>query len=129
MIRISPFSPTGVSCYPTCIEGRGLFRRGFSCRYMKLTTPPGLESINPYPHAHTCLPDFLIKHDYFHLLPTCSRYSDWLQAGRPRARSSSPGRQELSLHVVQIGPGAHPASYPMGTGGSFPGGKAPGARS
>jgi hypothetical protein len=30
--------------------------------------------------------------------------------------------QEFSLlHVVQTGSGAHPASYPMGTGGSFPG--------
>jgi hypothetical protein len=27
-------------------------------------------------------------------------------------------------HRVQDGPGAHPASYPMGTRGSFPGGKA-----
>jgi hypothetical protein len=36
--------------------------------------------------------------------------------------------QELSLlHVVQTGSGAHPASYLMGTGGSFPGGKAAGA--
>jgi len=24
------------------------------------------------------------------------------------------------LHCAQIGSGAHPASYPMGTGGSFP---------
>jgi hypothetical protein len=33
--------------------------------------------------------------------------------------------QEFSLlHVVQTGPGTHPASYPMGTGGSFPRGKA-----
>jgi hypothetical protein len=31
------------------------------------------------------------------------------------------------LHVVQTGSGAHPASYPMGTGGSFPRGKAAGA--
>jgi hypothetical protein len=30
-------------------------------------------------------------------------------------------------HHVQTGSGAHPASYPMGTGGSFPGGKAGGA--
>jgi hypothetical protein len=30
-------------------------------------------------------------------------------------------------HRVQNGPGAHPASYPMGTGGSFSGGKAAGA--
>jgi hypothetical protein len=36
--------------------------------------------------------------------------------------------QEFSLlHVVQIGCGVHPTSYPMGTGGSFPGGKAAGA--
>jgi hypothetical protein len=27
-------------------------------------------------------------------------------------------------HRVQTGSGAHPASYPMGTGGSFRGGKA-----
>jgi hypothetical protein len=27
-------------------------------------------------------------------------------------------------HLVQTGSGAHPASYPMGTRGSFPGGKA-----
>jgi hypothetical protein len=30
-------------------------------------------------------------------------------------------------HRVQNGSGAHPASYPMGTNGSFPGGKAAGA--
>jgi hypothetical protein len=30
-------------------------------------------------------------------------------------------------HVVQIGSGVHPTFYPMGTGGSFPGGKAAGA--
>jgi hypothetical protein len=31
------------------------------------------------------------------------------------------------LHVVQTGSGVHPTSYPMGTQGSFPGGKAAGA--
>jgi hypothetical protein len=37
-------------------------------------------------------------------------------------------RKEFSLlHVVQTGSGAHPTSYPVGTGGSFPKGKAPGA--
>jgi hypothetical protein len=30
-------------------------------------------------------------------------------------------------HHVQNGSGAHPASYPVGTGGSFPGDKAAGA--
>jgi hypothetical protein len=39
-----------------------------------------------------------------------------------------PVGQEFSiLHVVQTGFGVHPTSYPMGTGGSFPGGKAAGA--
>jgi hypothetical protein len=37
-----------------------------------------------------------------------------------------PGKGEVfsPLHVVQTGPGAHLASYPIGTWGSFPGGKA-----
>jgi hypothetical protein len=35
------------------------------------------------------------------------------------------GAGNFSLHHrVQNGSGAHPASYPMGTSGSFPGGKA-----
>jgi hypothetical protein len=35
--------------------------------------------------------------------------------------------QEFSvLHVIQTGSWVHPTSYPMGTGGSFPGGKRPG---
>jgi hypothetical protein len=42
-------------------------------------------------------------------------------------RSSSPGSVKNFLHVVQTGSGAHPASYPMGTRGSFPEGKAAGA--
>jgi hypothetical protein len=34
------------------------------------------------------------------------------------------GAGNFSLHHrVRNGPGAHPASYPMGTRGSFPGGK------
>jgi hypothetical protein len=33
------------------------------------------------------------------------------------------------LHVLWTGSGTHPASYPMGTGASFPGGKAAGALS
>jgi hypothetical protein len=38
------------------------------------------------------------------------------------------GAGNFSLrHRVQTGSGAHPGSYPMGTGGSSPGGKAAGA--
>jgi hypothetical protein len=36
------------------------------------------------------------------------------------------GSRIFSLHVVQTGSGAHPASYPMGTRGSSPGVKRPG---
>jgi hypothetical protein len=40
----------------------------------------------------------------------------------------STGAGNFSLrHRVQTGSGAHPASYSIGTGGSFPGGKAAGA--
>jgi hypothetical protein len=37
------------------------------------------------------------------------------------------GQEFLLLHAIQNGSGAHPASYPMDTGGSFPGGKLAGA--
>jgi hypothetical protein len=41
---------------------------------------------------------------------------------------TSVGAGNFSLHHrVQTGSGAHPASYPTGTGGTFPGGKAAGA--
>jgi hypothetical protein len=44
------------------------------------------------------------------------------------APGSIPDSARFSLpHSVQTGSGIHPASYPMGTGGSFPGGKAAGA--
>jgi hypothetical protein len=47
----------------------------------------------------------------------------WLLAGQSRTWGSIPGRgKEFFLfHSVQTSSGAHPASYPMGTGGSFPG--------
>jgi hypothetical protein len=37
------------------------------------------------------------------------------------------GSRIFLLHVLQTGSGAHPDSYPMGTGDSFPGDKAVGA--
>jgi hypothetical protein len=51
-----------------------------------------------------------------------SRFSDWLRAGRSGDRI--PVGARFFAHV-QIGPGAHPSSYTMGTG-SFPGVKRPG---
>jgi hypothetical protein len=44
-----------------------------------------------------------------------------------RIRFPSSARNSSLHHRVQIGSGAHPASYPMGARDSFPGGKAAGA--
>jgi hypothetical protein len=40
---------------------------------------------------------------------------------------SGQGQYFSALHVIQTGSGAHPAYYPMGTGGDFPGLKRPGS--
>jgi hypothetical protein len=48
-----------------------------------------------------------------------NRYSDGLRAGLRRNRGSVRGKGKS--HSVQTGCGANPASYPMGTGGRFPG--------
>jgi hypothetical protein len=50
-----------------------------------------------------------------------------LGAGRPKDRSSSLSKVKNFLHVVHTCSEAYPASYPVGTGGSFPWGKAAGA--
>jgi hypothetical protein len=54
------------------------------------------------------------------------QYSVWLRTGRPGDRGSIPGRgKDFSSNLcVQTGSGAHPASCTMGTGDTFPGGKA-----
>jgi hypothetical protein len=63
--------------------------------------------------------------DYEHGPGQRSQYSDWLQTGRLRGWSSSPGRVKnfLFLHVIQTGSEVHPTYYPMGNG-AFPRGKA-----
>jgi hypothetical protein len=48
-----------------------------------------------------------------------SRYSDWLHAGRPERHSPAGARDFSLLHRIQTGSGAHPASYPVGTGDPF----------
>jgi hypothetical protein len=53
-------------------------------------------------------------------IPTGHGLDDWMVGVRFPA-----GAGNFSLrHRVQTGSGAHPTSYRMGTGGSFPGGKA-----
>jgi hypothetical protein len=54
-----------------------------------------------------------------------SRYSDGLRAGRPEFESQQ-GKDFSLLHNVQSGRGAHPTSYPMGTGAISLGVKPPG---
>jgi hypothetical protein len=59
-----------------------------------------------------------------------SRYRAGLRAGRSgflKVRFPAEAGNLFLHHRVQNGSGAHPASYPMRTRGSFPGGKAAGA--
>jgi hypothetical protein len=50
-----------------------------------------------------------------------------LEAGQGGSRVRFPtGAGNFSHHCVQNGPKFHPTSYPMGTGGCFPGSKAAG---
>jgi hypothetical protein len=46
--------------------------------------------------THYCKVTFLHRH--------CCRYSDWLQAGRPKTRSSSPGRVKTFLFSKSFRP-------------------------
>jgi hypothetical protein len=50
--------------------------------------------------------------------------SDYGLGDRAIEVRSPTGADFSSSPCVQTGSGAHPASYPMGTGGSFPGGEA-----
>jgi hypothetical protein len=54
-------------------------------------------------------------------------YSIGLRAGWSEVRVQVRGRNFSLHHRAQTGSGAKPASYPMGVGGSFSGGKATGA--
>jgi hypothetical protein len=54
----------------------------------------------------------------------CPWRLDGLRAGQPELDSRE-GQDVSLLHNVQTGSGAHPASYPVSTGGSFSGGKKP----
>ena len=54
------------------------------------------------------------------------RDSDWLRAGRQRSRSSSLGR--VRDFLFSMSSRLAPASYTMGTGGSFPEVKRPGRK-
>jgi hypothetical protein len=58
------------------------------------------------------------------LVGYCSRYSDWLRAGRPRGRSSSPGRVKNFLFSTSSRSAVGPTQPPIQWA---PGGKAAGA--
>jgi hypothetical protein len=56
---------------------------------------------------------------------SCSIVSDYRLDDREIEVRSPTGAEDFSSSpCVQTGSGANPASYPVGTGGSFPGGKA-----
>jgi hypothetical protein len=56
---------------------------------------------------------------------------DWIDLAEDRHQCRALMNRVMNLrvsvlHVVHTGSGVHPTSYPMGTGDSFPGGKAAG---
>jgi hypothetical protein len=51
----------------------------------------------------------------------------WLDDPEELELESQQGQEFSLLHIVQTSSGVHPSSSPMGTGGSFPWGKAAGA--
>jgi hypothetical protein len=61
---------------------------------------------------------------FFFNLPNSSRLATGWTTEGPEFESRK-GQEFSVLHIVQTGSGVHP-TYPMGTGGSFPGGKAAG---
>jgi hypothetical protein len=89
----------------------------------KILTLPGIETRCPARGPSL----YRLSYDNFIISLTCETFLDrllslYLRAGRPRGRSSSAGRVKNFLYVVQTSSGGHLASYPMGTGGCFPGG-------
>jgi hypothetical protein len=121
---------------------RGLYPWGYSGRGVKLTTHPHLVpksrmrgAIPPFPR-YVFMAWWLVKHrdNFSFYLYLCwvsgarivQWYSTRLQVGWSGGRVPA-GAGNFSLHHrVQTGSGGHPASYPLGTRGSFPGGKAAG---
>jgi hypothetical protein len=70
------------------------------------------------------IPALLAAHSALQNVFTCKlsvSYSYCLWADERGVRVQVPVGSEFSLHhIIQAGSGSHPASYPMGTGGSFP---------
>jgi hypothetical protein len=64
---------------------------------------------------------------FISLFTSPTSFVDWTTE---KSEFESRWGQEFSLlQLIQTGPEVHPTSSPMGTGGSFPGGKAAGALS
>jgi hypothetical protein len=82
-----------------------------------------LKLLHSLSYVRVCLLDF----EDIHFMRSFSQYSAGLEDRGSVVRFLE-GAGNFSLnHRAQTGSGAHPASYPMGTRDSFPGGKAVGA--
>jgi hypothetical protein len=80
-------------------------------------------------HRHKCL-DLVNENLFSGNMKACVRSRDrvvGIATGNALDYRRVVFRELSLLHVVQTGSGVHPTSYPMGTGGSFPRGKAAGA--
>jgi hypothetical protein len=77
------------------------------------------------PRSARCLPTVALRAlRYYLIIQSVSRVSDYELDDRVIEVRSPIWADFFSSPCVQTGSGAHPASYTMGTRGSFPGGKA-----
>jgi hypothetical protein len=125
MLPVLWFGRTAVS-YIDRLIFRGLVSVWLKRRRLYGHIIPFLPNVYPTMFVHT--------NSKFCLQPGCPKgagIAQWFSAGLRAGWSvvripAETGNLPLH-HCIQTGSGAHPASYPMGTGGSFPGGKAAGA--
>jgi hypothetical protein len=93
--------------------------------WTSVTTEPYIDNPRQAADVTANVSAFLIRHPYLTVLWKVVRAGIaqlvWRLAMGWMIGSSIPGGNFSLRHRVQTGSGAHPASYQMGTGGSFPG--------
>jgi hypothetical protein len=116
--------------HSACLSGHNFLSAPVDLVYYSTLKMNEIYSPNDVETQMTALQNSFGRSTYLQSEPLrCSRYSDCLRTGRPRGRISSPGRVKNFHLFISSRPalGADPTSYPMGTRGSFIGGKATGA--
>jgi hypothetical protein len=120
----------------SCWTSLPTVQTAFSCCYFSAMSTPGLTAIEIgdsciLVYQITYLPIYPSIHPSIRLLRRNILYGysgvGIAQSVLRRAMRRTAGQHFSLFHSVQTGSEAHPASYPMGSGGDFPWGEAAGA--